>query len=88
MQAEYFFKTAFLCKIQVPALIAIEQNKKGCELRFEGRKFLVRSEVSLMLLMEVLEGTWPFEAVKLSSAKTGRYLKLALPHAPIPPAPH
>jgi len=53
-----------------------------------GRKFLVRFEVQLMLLMRVLQGTWPFEAVKLSSVETGRLLKLAVPHAQIPPVPH
>lgn len=79
---------AFLCRIQVPALKAIEQNKKGCELRLEGIKFLVRSEVSLMLLMGVLEGTWPFGVVKLSSTEAGRHLKLGLPHALISPVPH
>lgn len=35
--------------MQVPALIAIGHNEKGCELRFEGRKFLVRFEVRLRL---------------------------------------
>lgn len=84
----FFLKTVFSCKIQAPVFTAIEQNKKGCELRFEGRKFLVRFEGSLMLLMGVLEGILPFETVKSSSAETGRHLKLALPHAPVPPVPH
>lgn len=41
-----------------------------------------------MLLMGILEGTWPFEAVKFSAAETGRHLKLAFPRALIPLVPH
>lgn len=76
--------------MQAPALLAIEQNIKGCDQRFEGRKFWVRPEVSIMLLMGVLKGTWPCEAVEVSRAETGRHLNLLnlLPHALIPPAPH
>lgn len=75
--------------MQPPALLAIEQNIKGCDLRFEGIKFWVRPEVSIMMLMlGVLKGTWTFEAVKVSAAETGRHLNLVFPHALIPPAPH
>lgn len=69
-----------------PALVAIGQNIKGCDLRYEGRKSWVRPEVSIMLLMGVLKGSWPFETAKLSSAET--LLNLVFPHAWIPPAPH
>lgn len=74
--------------MQAPALLAIEQNIKGCDLRFEGRKFWVRPEVNIMLVMGVLKGTWPFEAVNVRIAETGRHLNLVFPHALIPPAPH
>lgn len=74
--------------MQAPTLLAIEQNIKGCDLRYEGRKFWLRPEVSIMLLTGVFKGTWPFETAKVSSAETGGHLNLVLPHALIPPAPH
>lgn len=38
--------------------------------------------------MGILEGTWPFETVKLSGAETEKHSKLAFPPALIPLVPH
>lgn len=88
LQALNFFLCNFFISNTSTSFIAIEGKKKGYELRFEGKKFPGRLEASLMLLMGILEGTWPFEAVKLSDAETGKHSKLAFPRALIPLVPH